>query len=233
MSEEKSPEALKDLGNNAVKEQKFEEAILYYSYAVKLDPGNYTLYSNRSFAFLKVQQYYFALEDANETIKLNPTWPKGYFRKAEVEYATGHYMEACDSYKKALNLRPGDINIIEALNRTAKEMLKEQKADETVPWLGAGIGIIVGAIIVIADCVFTYKPTHPMLMAFVTIVIAMVGYGLARLYRYWVKCQKNGLLDPPIDLFKENKTDNAEKEVKHTTRYTKSQARQRYKKGKL
>nr|CAI5866471.1 unnamed protein product [Callosobruchus analis] len=69
-------------------------------------------------------------------------------------------------------------------------MLKEQKADETVPWLGAGIGIIVGAIIVVADCVFTYKPTHPMLMAFVTIVIAMVGYGLARLYRYWIKCQK-------------------------------------------
>nr|CAH7717409.1 unnamed protein product [Callosobruchus chinensis] len=142
-------------------------------------------------------------------------------------------MEACDSYKKALNLRPGDMNIIEALNRTAKEMLKEQKADETVPWLGAGIGIIVGAIIVVADCVFTYKPTHPMLMAFVTIVIAMVGYGLARLYRYWVKCQKNGLLDPPIDLLKENETDDAEKEVKHTARYTKSQARQRYKKGKL
>nr|CAI5866472.1 unnamed protein product [Callosobruchus analis] len=50
---QKSPEALKELGNNAVKEQKFEEAILYYSYAVKLDPGNYTLYSNSLLLFLK------------------------------------------------------------------------------------------------------------------------------------------------------------------------------------
>lgn len=39
-----------------------------------------------------------------------------------------------------------------------------------------------------------------MLMAFVTIAIAMVGYGIAKLYRYWVKTRKNGLLEPPIDL---------------------------------
>lgn len=59
-----------------MKNQKFEEAILHYTYAIKLDPSNYTLHSNRSYAFLKVQQYYFALEDANETIRLNPSWPK-------------------------------------------------------------------------------------------------------------------------------------------------------------
>lgn len=40
-----------------------------------------------------------------------------------------------------------------------------------------------------------------MLMAFVTIVIAMVGYGIARIYRYWSKSQKTGLLDPPLDIF--------------------------------
>lgn len=64
------------MGNESVKNQKFEEAILHYTYAIKLDPSNYTLHSNRSYAFLKVQQYYFALEDANETIRLNPSWPK-------------------------------------------------------------------------------------------------------------------------------------------------------------
>lgn len=71
-----TPEHLKNLGNESIKNQKFEEAILHYTYAIKLDPSNYTLYSNRSYAFLKVHQYYFALEDANETIKLNPSWPK-------------------------------------------------------------------------------------------------------------------------------------------------------------
>lgn len=71
-----TPDDLKELGNASVKDQKYEEAILHYTHAIKLDPLNYTLHSNRSFAFLKVQQYYYALEDANETIKLNPSWPK-------------------------------------------------------------------------------------------------------------------------------------------------------------
>lgn len=69
-------EELKELGNAAVKAQKYEESILHYTHAIKLDPKNYVLYSNRSFAFLKMQQYYYAIEDANETIKLNPKWPK-------------------------------------------------------------------------------------------------------------------------------------------------------------
>ncbi|KAJ8948933.1 hypothetical protein NQ314_008311 [Rhamnusium bicolor] len=156
---QQTPDELKELGNLSVRDLKYEEAILHYTHAIKLDPLNYTLHSNRSFAFLKVQQYYYALEDANETIQLNPSWPKGYFRKGEVEYATGHYTDACESYRKALELKPDDINLVEALNKTAKEILKERKADETVPWLGAGIGIVVGVIIVIADCLFTFKPT--------------------------------------------------------------------------
>ncbi|KAJ3641545.1 hypothetical protein Zmor_028048 [Zophobas morio] len=235
--DENSPEALKELGNAAVKNQKYEEAVLYYTQAIKSDLSNYTLYSNRSFAFLKVHQYYFAMEDAKETIKLNPMWPKGYFRKAEIEYTTKHYLSACESYQKALQLKPDDVNLIDALNRTKREILKERKADEVIPWLGAGIGIVVGVIIVIADCIFTHKPTHPLLMAFVTIVIAMVGYGIAKTYRYYVRCQRDGLLDPPLDLMNEDETESensSEKEAKtHTPRYTKSQARQRYKKGKL
>lgn len=39
-------------------------------------------------------------------------------------------------------------------------------------------------------------------MAFVTIIIAMVGYGIAKSYRYYLRCQRNGLLDPPPDLSK-------------------------------
>lgn len=32
-------------------------------------------------------------------------------------------------------------------------------ADQQIPWLGAGVGIILGVIVVIADYVFTSKPT--------------------------------------------------------------------------
>ena len=32
-------------------------------------------------------------------------------------------------------------------------------ADQQIPWLGAGVGIILGVIVVIADYVLTNKPT--------------------------------------------------------------------------
>lgn len=69
------------MGNKAVRENKFEEAVLHYTHAIKLDEQNYTLYSNRSLAFLKLKHYYLAIDDAREAININANWPKGYFRK--------------------------------------------------------------------------------------------------------------------------------------------------------
>lgn len=67
---------LREKGNECVRAGNYAEAILHYSHAIKQDSSSPQLYSNRSFAFLKLQQYYYALEDANEAIRLDPTWAK-------------------------------------------------------------------------------------------------------------------------------------------------------------
>ncbi|KAF5270975.1 hypothetical protein FQA39_LY08278 [Lamprigera yunnana] len=236
--EQVSVDSLKELGNTAVRNNKYEEAILHYTYAVKLEPTNYTLYSNRSLAFLKVQQFHLAMEDAMETIRLNPMWAKGYFRKGEIELATYQFNEAFISYQKALKLKPDDSLIIAAMKKALHEDEKDKRADAQIPWVGAGIGIVLGVVIAIGDYVFTTKPvlTHPILMALLPIMIAMAGYGIARAIRYYVKCQRNSLIEVPIDLLEDNEPSNkAEDDVKTTShnRYSKSQARQRYKKGKV
>lgn len=79
---------------------------------------------------------------------------------------------------------------------------------------------------------------HPLLMALLTMSIAMLGFGIAKGFRYFVKCQRKSLLEPPTDLFGGNKEEfddveaemNNEKE-KHS-KYSKAQARQRFRKGK-
>lgn len=38
------------------------------------------------------------------------------------------------------------------------------------------------------------------MMALTTMGVAMIGYGIARAFRYYVKCQRNSLLEPPVDL---------------------------------
>lgn len=90
-------------------------------------------------------------------------------------------------------------------------------------------------IVILLFCILLQ---HPLLMALLTISIAMLGFGIAKGFRYFVKCQRKSLLEPPVDLFPEEKEDmenidiekNNEKE-KHP-KYSKAQARQRFRKGK-
>ena len=59
-----------------MKQDKFIEALLHYTKAIKLESEDATLYSNRSLAFLKAQQFFHAKEDAEKVIELKPKWTK-------------------------------------------------------------------------------------------------------------------------------------------------------------
>lgn len=70
-------------------------------------------------------------------------------------------------------------------------------------------------------------------------VLSGICYAIARGIRYYTKQQRRGLLDPPIDLLDEFKKKEdvecdieGEKTINNRSRYTKAQARQRFKRGK-
>lgn len=48
----------------------------HYTLGIKMDPQNYSLYSNRSLVFLRMQQYHLSMEDALMTIQIKPDWTK-------------------------------------------------------------------------------------------------------------------------------------------------------------
>lgn len=148
---------LREKGNSCVKEGNHAEAVLHYSSAIRTDPSNPALHSNRSLAFLKLQQYYLAHQDAKRAIELKPDWAKGYFRKGEVEYATFHFDKALTSYTKAFCLQKDDRSLMEAMKKAARELKKDQRAEKQIPWLGAGIGIVLGVLIVLADYLIANK----------------------------------------------------------------------------
>ena len=74
-------ETLKQEGNKLFKEGKYTEACDRYTQALKHDPSNSVIYSNRSAAHAKLEKYDLALSDAMKCIELNPQWSKGYYRK--------------------------------------------------------------------------------------------------------------------------------------------------------
>nr|KAG5695274.1 hypothetical protein BaRGS_028209 [Batillaria attramentaria] len=152
---------LKDQGNAALKKGSPAEAVLHYTHAVKMEPNNHLLYSNRSLAFLKLDQFYLALQDANQTIKLQPSWPKGFYRKGEVEFKAGQYGMALMSYKQALILDPTDETILTAISKTNKEMVKEKRELARQPIIFTAGGAGIGFLVVLADQFLAPAPSLP------------------------------------------------------------------------
>uniref|UniRef100_A0A672K671 Tetratricopeptide repeat protein 28-like n=1 Tax=Sinocyclocheilus grahami TaxID=75366 RepID=A0A672K671_SINGR len=62
--------------NEACQLGDFQKAVKLYGEALRADPQNCILYSNRSAAHLKLGQYQTALDDAVKARLLNPKWPK-------------------------------------------------------------------------------------------------------------------------------------------------------------
>ncbi|KAA0704264.1 Tetratricopeptide repeat protein 28 [Triplophysa tibetana] len=62
--------------NEACQMGDFQTAVKLYGEALRADPQNCILYSNRSAAHLKLGQYQTALDDAVKARLLNPKWPK-------------------------------------------------------------------------------------------------------------------------------------------------------------
>ncbi|XP_026121560.1 tetratricopeptide repeat protein 28-like [Carassius auratus] len=62
--------------NEACQLGDFQTAVKLYGEALRADPQNCILYSNRSAARLKLGQYQTALDDAVKARLLNPKWPK-------------------------------------------------------------------------------------------------------------------------------------------------------------
>lgn len=141
---EMTPEDYKEKGNACVKDKNYKEAIVHYSNGLRKNPSDFFLLSNRSFAYLKLKQYFYALSDADKVILERPDFVKGYFRKAEVLRETFQYDEALLNYGRALKLEPNNDVIISNLRLTAGMCNRESMLEKNVPWVGAGVGVILG-----------------------------------------------------------------------------------------
>ncbi|VAH95753.1 unnamed protein product [Triticum turgidum subsp. durum] len=105
---------LKSLGAKAVEEKDYAGASKFYSEAVKVDPKDATLYSNRSLCHLRIGDAHDALVDADACIRLRPDWPKGYCRKGAALTVLKDHKEACDAYMAAVKLDPSNQELHEA-----------------------------------------------------------------------------------------------------------------------
>lgn len=113
---------LKEKGNAALASENFDAAVKFYTEAIGLDPKNHVLYSNRSAAHAKAGNYAAALEDANQTVSINPSWSKGYSRKGSALAYLGKLNDAVAAYEKGLELEPGNQQLASGLAEVKKQV---------------------------------------------------------------------------------------------------------------
>ncbi|KAL4704474.1 hypothetical protein ACJJTC_019573 [Scirpophaga incertulas] len=228
-------EELKTKGNDCVKDGKYIEAVLHYTQAIKMDSNNYILYSNRSYAFLKMDQHYLSLQDANETVRLQPQWAKGYFRRAEVEAASGLHDEAIISYTRALQLEPHNPKLIECIKTITDAHKKKMKNNQNIIWICSCLGLAVGIAVVILDYTLTSSPTltHPFSMVAFSIALSGIGWAVGKAAILMNSLNAGKSLQPPEDLGFNDNSKEEETMPEKKMKYSKAQARQRYKQGKL
>ncbi|XBH82508.1 hypothetical protein VPH35_071146 [Triticum aestivum] len=117
---------LKSQGAKAVEGKDYAAASKFYTEAIKLDPADAVLYSNRSLCYLKCGEEYDALIDANACISLDPKWHKGYYRKGAALMSLLEYKEASDAFSAGMKLKPNNKEMQEAHREAVEAMRKEQ-----------------------------------------------------------------------------------------------------------
>ncbi|KAG2484645.1 hypothetical protein HYH03_016598 [Edaphochlamys debaryana] len=136
--------SFKDQGNEEFKKENYLKAAALYTQAIKEDPKNAVLYSNRSAALLKLNKVTKALEDAETCITLKPDWEKGFFRKGAVLEATEKFAEALDVYQHASKLPGGEANKELAHKVRSLSKLTKSKAQQKEETLEASLASAAG-----------------------------------------------------------------------------------------
>lgn len=83
----------------AFKEDEFEQAVDFYTQAIRLDPSNAGFYVDRASANIKLENFTEAVADANRAIELDPNLAKAYLRKGIACFSLEEYQTAMAAFK--------------------------------------------------------------------------------------------------------------------------------------
>lgn len=133
-----SADELKALGNKAIAEKDYDDAIDKFSQAIALQPDNHILYSNRSAAYASKKQWNNALEDAEKTTEMKPDWAKGWGRKGAALHGKGDLVGANDAYEEGLKHDSNNAQLKSGLSSVRKAMQQESGGYGVDPMSGLG-----------------------------------------------------------------------------------------------
>ncbi|KAL0371225.1 UNVERIFIED_CONTAM: Ankyrin repeat domain-containing protein 53 [Sesamum angustifolium] len=110
----------KQRGGDAFKKNDYLSAMVCYTEAISLCPGDATMLSNRSLCWARLNEGKRALSDAQSCVHLRPDWPKAHYREGVAWRLLGKYSMASEAFSHALRLDPENKEIHKALKEAVK-----------------------------------------------------------------------------------------------------------------
>lgn len=135
----------KKRGNLAMGEQKYDEALYFYTKAIEKDQNNFAAINNRALAFLKLKKGKEAEIDVNKCLQLDPNNIKAIFRRGlarKMQGCPNKIHDACNDFRHILEFEPQNKSVVKEIS-LCKSKLKnlEIKKLKSIPHDGPGLPI--------------------------------------------------------------------------------------------
>ncbi|KAL3101323.1 hypothetical protein niasHT_028079 [Heterodera trifolii] len=114
----------KNMGNQLFKKGDYPGAMRHYNEAIKRNPDNAVLYSNRAACFTKLMEFQRAVDDCDLCLKKDPSFVKAYIRKGAALSAMREFGRAQKAYEDALQMDSSNHEAMEGL-RTCMQSNEE------------------------------------------------------------------------------------------------------------
>ena len=120
------------LGAIYTKIKLFDNAIINYKEAIKLDPNNSELYNNLGVAYKLNFSISEAINQLIKAIKINNNYSEAYYNLGNCNNELGDYIIAENYYKKAIKLKPNYAEAYNNLSVSLNFQKKYQEAEDSV-----------------------------------------------------------------------------------------------------
>ncbi|KAK8725785.1 hypothetical protein OTU49_010481 [Cherax quadricarinatus] len=120
---EKTPQQLKEEGNEAYKNGDWDTAIEKYTQAITIsteDKDRSVFYKNRAAVHLKIEDFENTVKDCTDCLEISPKDPKALFRRAQAYEAQEHFEKAYADARALQMIDPKNKDVQEMLSRLHK-----------------------------------------------------------------------------------------------------------------